>query len=149
MAWLYSCRFWKDNMDEREKYLQPWVNISLTFNLIVCRKKQRIPGRISLLKRKAQHRRKRLQRKKHAKFKRWEPGSQHRDSFFPATFGLHRADVVVVCSRLWRDKCHQQAKQYLGNYVTGRNATIELLLRVYPERSRRALLYANNSSSNN
>ncbi len=47
--------------------LQPWVNNSLTLNLIVCQKRQLNPGRISLLKRKAQHRRKRIQRKKHGK----------------------------------------------------------------------------------
>jgi hypothetical protein len=40
---------------------------SLTLNLIVCRKRQLNPGRISLLKRKAQHRKKRIQRKKHGK----------------------------------------------------------------------------------
>jgi len=68
--------------------LQPGLNNLLTLNLIVCRKRQLNLKRISLLKRKAQHRRKRLQRKKHAKFKRKEPGSQHRDSFFPATFGF-------------------------------------------------------------
>jgi hypothetical protein len=49
--------------------LQPGVNNSLTLNLIVCRKRQQNPGRISLLKRKAQHRRKRIQRKKHGKVK--------------------------------------------------------------------------------
>jgi len=49
--------------------LQPWVNNSLTLNLIVCRKRQLNLGRISLLKRKAQHRRKRIQRKKHGKVK--------------------------------------------------------------------------------
>ena len=49
--------------------LQPWVNNSLTLNLIVCRKRQLNPGRISLLKRKAQHRRKRIQRKKHDNLK--------------------------------------------------------------------------------
>ena len=87
--------------------LQPGLNNLLTLNLIVCRKSQLSLKRISLLKRKAQHRRKRLQRKKHAKFKRREPGSQHRDSFFPATFGFHRADAVVVCC------CHQQLKRGL------------------------------------
>ena len=101
IVWLYSCRFWKDNMEERElNTLQPWVNNSLTLNLIVCRKRQlnlgRIsllkrkaqlrrklnPGRISLLKRKAQHKGKRIQRKKHAKVKKCrEPGSQRRASF--------------------------------------------------------------------
>ena len=49
--------------------LQPWVNNSLTLNLIVCQKRQLNQGRISLLKRKAQHRRKRIQRKKHGKVK--------------------------------------------------------------------------------
>ena len=87
--------------------LQPGLNNLLTLNLIVCRKSQLSLKRISLLKRKAQHRRKRLQRKKHAKFKRREPGSQHRDSFFPTTFGFHRADAVVVCC------CHQQLKRGL------------------------------------
>lgn len=49
--------------------LQPWVNNSLTLNLIVCRKRQLNLERISLLKRKAQHRRKRIQRKKHGEVK--------------------------------------------------------------------------------
>ncbi|OLY93487.1 hypothetical protein BUE76_17555 [Cnuella takakiae] len=49
--------------------LQPGVNDSLTLNFIVCRTRQLNPGRISLLKRKAQHRRKRIQRKKHGKVK--------------------------------------------------------------------------------
>ena len=49
--------------------LQPWVNNSLTLNLIVCQKRQLNPGRISLVRRKAQHRRKRIQRKKHGKVK--------------------------------------------------------------------------------
>ncbi len=49
--------------------LQPWVNNSQTLNLIVCRKRQQNPGRISLLKRKAQHKRKRIQRRKHGKVK--------------------------------------------------------------------------------
>lgn len=49
--------------------LQPGLNNLLTLNLIVCRKSQLNLKRISLLKRKAQHRRKRLQRKKHARFK--------------------------------------------------------------------------------
>ena len=49
--------------------LQPWVNNSLTLNWIVWRKRQLNLGRISLLKRKAQHRRKRIQRKKHGKVK--------------------------------------------------------------------------------
>ncbi len=49
--------------------LQLWVNNSLTLNLIVCRKRQLNLGRISLLKGKAQHRRKQIQRKKHGKAK--------------------------------------------------------------------------------
>jgi hypothetical protein len=48
---------------------QPSVNNSLTLNLIVCRKTQLNLKRTSLLKRKAQHRRKLIQRKKHAKIK--------------------------------------------------------------------------------
>jgi hypothetical protein len=47
--------------------LQPWVTNSLTLNLIVCQKRQLNQERISLLKRKAQHRRKRIQRKKQGK----------------------------------------------------------------------------------
>jgi hypothetical protein len=43
--------------------LPPRVNNSLNLNLIVCRKKQLIPGRINLLKRKAQHRGNRVERK--------------------------------------------------------------------------------------
>jgi hypothetical protein len=49
--------------------LQPSVNNSLTLNLNLCRKRQLNQRRISLLKRKAQHRRKRIQRKKHGKVK--------------------------------------------------------------------------------
>jgi len=49
--------------------LQPRVNNSLTLNLNLCQKRQLNPGRISLVKRKAQHRRKRIQRKKHGKVK--------------------------------------------------------------------------------
>jgi hypothetical protein len=49
--------------------LQPWVNNSLTLNLNLCRKRQLNLGRISLVKRKAQHRRKRIQGKKHGKVK--------------------------------------------------------------------------------
>ena len=49
--------------------LQPRVNNSLTLNLILCRTRQPNLKRISLLKRKAQHRRKRIQRKKHANLK--------------------------------------------------------------------------------
>ena len=46
--------------------LQPGLNNLPTLNLIVCRKRQLNLKRISLLKRKAQRRGKRLQRKKHA-----------------------------------------------------------------------------------
>ena len=49
--------------------LQPGVKNSQTLNLIVCRKRQLSPGKISLLKRKAQHRRKRIPRKKHGNVK--------------------------------------------------------------------------------
>ena len=49
--------------------LQPWINNSLTLKLNLCRKRQLNLERISLLKRKVQHRRKRIQRKKHAKVK--------------------------------------------------------------------------------
>lgn len=52
--------------------LQLIINNSLILNLIVCQKKQLTLGRISLLKRKAQHRRKRIQRKKHGKVKNSE-----------------------------------------------------------------------------
>jgi hypothetical protein len=55
---------------------QSWEEIScshkyysLTLNLIVCQKRTLNPGRISLQKRKAQHRRKRIQRKNYAKTK--------------------------------------------------------------------------------
>jgi hypothetical protein len=57
-------------MEEQKKYTAAlskyFTNLK---NLIVCRKRQLNPGRISLLKRKAQHRRKRIQRKKHGKLK--------------------------------------------------------------------------------
>jgi hypothetical protein len=49
--------------------LQPSVNNSLTLNLNLCRKKQLNPGRISLLKRKAQHKEKQRQRRKAVKVK--------------------------------------------------------------------------------
>ena len=49
--------------------LQPWVNNLLTLNLILCRKKTLNLRRISLLKRKAQHKGKRIQRKKHVRVK--------------------------------------------------------------------------------
>jgi len=62
--------------------LQSRVNNSLTLKLNLCRKRQLNLERISLLKRKAQHRRKRIQRKKHAKDKSGEPGSQRRASFY-------------------------------------------------------------------
>jgi hypothetical protein len=62
-------------MEKREKItLQPFVNNSLTLNLIVCLKRTQNPGRISLQKRKAQHRRRLIQRKKHAEIKAQEPG---------------------------------------------------------------------------
>lgn len=44
----------------------------LTLYVNLCRKKQLNLGRISLLKRKAQHKRKRIQRKKDAKIKETE-----------------------------------------------------------------------------
>lgn len=52
-----------------ENTLQPRVNNSLTLNLKLCRKRQLNLGRISQLKRKAQHKRKRIQRKKRGKVK--------------------------------------------------------------------------------
>ena len=45
--------------------LQQGVNYSLILNLNSCRKRKLNPERISLHKRKAQHRKKRIQRKKH------------------------------------------------------------------------------------
>ena len=54
---------------KRRNTLQPWVNNSLTLNLNQCQKRQLNLGRISLVKRKALHRRKRIQRKKHGKVK--------------------------------------------------------------------------------
>lgn len=45
--------------------LQPRVSNSLILNLNLCRKRKLNPERISLLKRKAQHRKKRIPRKKH------------------------------------------------------------------------------------
>ncbi len=57
-------------MEKREENtLPPLVNNSQTLNLIVCRKRKLNPGRISLQKRKAQHRGRQIQRKKHAKIK--------------------------------------------------------------------------------
>jgi hypothetical protein len=62
-------------MDKREENtLQPFVNNSLTLNLFVCLKRTLNPGRISLQKRKAQPRRKLIQRKKHAEINAQEPG---------------------------------------------------------------------------
>ena len=58
----------QDGRTERN-ILHPWVINSLTLNLILCRKSQPNRKRISLLKRKAPHRRKRIQRKRHAKIK--------------------------------------------------------------------------------
>ena len=52
--------------------LQPLVNNSLTLKLNLCLKNQLNLGRISLLKRKAQHKRKPIQRKKDAKIKEVE-----------------------------------------------------------------------------
>ena len=49
--------------------LQPGVNNSLTLNSNLCRKRQLNLGRTSLAKRKALHRKKRIQRKKHGKVK--------------------------------------------------------------------------------
>jgi hypothetical protein len=46
------------------KTLQPRVNNSLILNLNLCRKRKLNPERISLLKRKAPHRKKRIPRKK-------------------------------------------------------------------------------------
>jgi hypothetical protein len=61
--------------------LQPRVNNSLILNLNLCRKRKLNPERISLLKRKAQHRKKRIQRKKHdAKVKNTE-SPVHRAGF--------------------------------------------------------------------
>ena len=128
--------------------LQPGLNNLLTLNLIVCRKRQLNLKRISLLKRKAQHRRKRLQRKKDAKLNAESP--VHSTGILSSL-----PPLVLPCGCRCcvfpplAGQVSPTTKQHLGNYVTGRNATIELLLRVYPERSRRALLYANNSSSNN
>jgi hypothetical protein len=52
-------------MEEQKKYTAAlskyFTNLK---NLIVCRKRQLNPGRTSLLKRKAQHRRKVIQRQK-------------------------------------------------------------------------------------
>ena len=59
----------KGQLKNGKTYSAAISNNSLTLNLIVCRKRQLNPGRISLLKRKAQHRRKLIQRKKHGKFK--------------------------------------------------------------------------------
>jgi hypothetical protein len=49
--------------------MQPGINNSLTLNLIVCLKRQLNLKRISLPRRKAPHRRKQIQRKKHGKVK--------------------------------------------------------------------------------
>ena len=57
-------------MGKRERNtMQPWVNNSLTLNLDLCRKRQLSPGRISRHKRKVQHKRRRIQRKKPGKSK--------------------------------------------------------------------------------
>jgi hypothetical protein len=70
---------WKNG----KKYAAAKVNNSLTLNLIVCQKRQRILRRISLLKRKAQHRGNRVERNKNGKVKKGrEPGVQHWASFY-------------------------------------------------------------------
>jgi hypothetical protein len=56
----------EEQYEKQEKFLHPKVNNSLTLNSIVCRKRKLNPGRINLHKRKAQHRRKQIQREKHA-----------------------------------------------------------------------------------
>ncbi len=66
-----------------KKTLQPCVNNSLTLNLNLCRKRKLSLGRISLLKRKAQHKRKRIQRKNYVKIK---------DSKSP----VHRAGLFLL-----------------------------------------------------
>lgn len=60
---------WYNKEKREENTLQPLVNNSQTLNLILCRKRKLNPERISLQKRKVQHRGRRIQRKKHAKIK--------------------------------------------------------------------------------
>ena len=78
--------------------LQPWVNNSLILNLNWCQKKQLNPGRISLLKRKAPHRRKRIQRKKHGKVNNAESPVQRAGLFFMPLFEcwFRRGAIVQI-----------------------------------------------------
>jgi hypothetical protein len=80
--------------------LQPWVNNSRTLNLIVCRKRQLNPGRISLLKRKAQRRRKGTQRKKHGKVKTQRARSAAPGFFLPTRLSRSGPAVWVKCTYL-------------------------------------------------
>ena len=69
----------------------PWVNKSfITLKLKLCRKKQLNLGRISLLKRKAQHKRKRIQRKKDAKIKETESPVHRARLFYAVLWNLLR-----------------------------------------------------------
>jgi hypothetical protein len=69
-------------------------NNSLTLNLILCRKKQLNLKRISLLKRKAPHKRKRIPRKKHDKIKDFE-SPVHRAGLFISSQRLPTKEVTL------------------------------------------------------
>lgn len=80
--------------------LQPWVNNSLTLNLIVCRKRQLNLGRISLLKRKALHRRKRIRRKKYGKVKTQRSRFTAPGFFLPTRVSCSGLAVWFKCTYL-------------------------------------------------
>jgi hypothetical protein len=80
--------------------LQPSVNNSLTLNLIVCRTRQLNLGRISLLKRKAQHRRKLIQRKKHGKVKTQRARFTAPGFFLPTRVSHSGLAVWFKCTNL-------------------------------------------------
>ena len=80
--------------------LQPWVNNSLNLNLFVCRKRQLNQRRISLLKRKAQHRRKQIQRKKRGKIKTQRARLKALGFFLSIVLFYSRLAVCFKCTSL-------------------------------------------------
>ena len=93
------------------KNLQSSVNNSLTLNLIVCRKTQRNLKRTSLPKRKAQHRRKRIRRKKHVKVKTQRARFILPGFFTPLCYFSWEYDMVMFC--VPRTKARLSASFYL------------------------------------
>ena len=97
--------------------------ISLTLNLIVCQKRTLNPERISLQKRKAQHRRKRIQRKNYAKTKMQR--ARLTAGFFHAVVGVHLSNSLRLGSCLpTADKSEKI------------NAPMPVLLSQYPHASK-------------